>query len=104
MTTSRTLGAVGMVALIALAACGEKEMPPPVTAEEGKMCVEKATAAYGVEAAYVSLQPMEEDPTGSYAYALPGSATKAAGQPVTFLCRFDDARQFVDIVTYVMKD
>jgi hypothetical protein len=86
----------------ALAGCAREEAPTiaATTAAEGVECVNRAAEAYQVGLEYINLGPIEEDRTGAFTFAIPGTAARAAGQTTTFLCRLDANRTLVDIVTF----
>ena len=96
----------GVTALLAvsLSACGQKK-PETFTgsAEVGKECVENAAAAYGVSLSYITLEPLTTDPSGNYAYAYQGAAAQSSGVETKFLCRLNENKAFVDIVTWVPR-
>ena len=89
-------------AATALAGCAREDAPAiaATTAAEGIECVNRAAAAYDVGLEYINLGPIEEDHTGAFTFAIPGTAERAAGQTTTFLCRLDANRTLVDIVTF----
>jgi hypothetical protein len=91
-----------LAALAATAGCARDEAPviAATTGAETTECVARAAEAYDVGTQYIKLGPIEEDRTGAFAFAIPGTAERAAGQATTFLCRLDTNRTLVDIVTF----
>jgi hypothetical protein len=97
--------AIGLIIAVAAVSACTKKAPETFTgdAEVGKTCVESAAAAYGVSLNYITLNPLTADPSGSYAYAYQGIASESSGVEKTSLCRLDENKRYVDIVTWVPK-
>jgi hypothetical protein len=102
---SKTSTTTMLIALGIVSACSRRE-PETFTAsaEIGTTCVQNASEVYGVSLDYVTITALVEDPSGAYAYAFPGVVTKAAGASTEFLCRLDENRNFVDVVTWIPRN
>lgn len=103
MNKISTFGVSALLA-VSLSACAQKK-PETFTgsAEAGKECVETAAKTYGVSLSYITLEPLTADPSGSYAYAYQGTASQSSGVETKFLCRLNENKAFVDIVTWVPR-
>ena len=97
--------AIALIVIVAAVSACTKKAPETFqgSAEIGKTCVENAASAFDVSLSYVTLNPLTADPSGGYSYAFEGVASQSSGVDTKFLCRLDENKSYVDIVTWVPK-